>query len=214
MDPYHSDNWNWREWNPVDDEDIYLNEVPNEYFSQPEVNGTGGSGTDNSTVPMTADPRSKRKIYDRAYRARCKEIERSQKEELEKLAAENASTRDENESLKKEMVKMSPRLKEAAIMINQLRSENQSLKHTSDYQGIVLEAFTEKMSSNGKLKNLHDEAARSSENVIQDPRMQEKKRLLEERSRLEKENRLLELQNQAYFMMIQDDKNPTGDEAD
>uniref|UniRef100_A0A6N2JYA0 Uncharacterized protein n=1 Tax=Salix viminalis TaxID=40686 RepID=A0A6N2JYA0_SALVM len=22
MDPYHPDNWNWREWNPVDDEDI------------------------------------------------------------------------------------------------------------------------------------------------------------------------------------------------
>ncbi|KAJ6347706.1 hypothetical protein OIU76_004233 [Salix suchowensis] len=191
-----------------------LNEVPNEYFSQPEVNDTGGSGTDN-TVTMTADPRSRRKINDKAYRARCKENEKSQKEELEKLAAENASMRAENKSLKEKKVTMlSPRLEEAAIKINQLRNENQSLKRTSDYQGIVLQAFTEKMSSHGKFKNLHDEAARSSENVIQDPRMQEKKRLLEERSRLENENRLLELQNQAYFMMIQDDKNPTGDEAD
>ncbi|KAJ6703853.1 hypothetical protein OIU85_029750 [Salix viminalis] len=190
-----------------------LNGVRNEYFSQPEVNDTGGSGTDNTA--KTADPRSRRKLNDKAYRARCKENERSQKEELEKLAAENASMRAENESLKEKKVTMLiPRLEEAAIEINQLRSENQSLKRTSDRQEIVLQAFTEKMSSHGKLKDLHDEAARSSENVIQDPRMQEKKRLLEERSRLEKENRLLELQNQAYFMVIQDDKNPTGDEAD
>ena len=78
---------------------------------------------------------------------------------------------------------------------------------------LIISLFPEQ-GSHDKYKSLHDEAARSSENVIQDPRMQEKKRLLEERSRLENENRLLELQNQAYFMMIQNDKNPAGDEAD
>uniref|UniRef100_A0A6N2K7N2 Uncharacterized protein n=1 Tax=Salix viminalis TaxID=40686 RepID=A0A6N2K7N2_SALVM len=179
-------------------------EPAKEYLLQPEVNDTGGSGTDNTA--MTADPRSKKNNKRQSISSpfiHMQENEKSQKEELEKLAAENASMRAENESLKEKKVTMLiPTLEEAAMKINQLRSENHSLKRTSDYQGIVLQAFTEKM------------ASRSSENVIQDPRMQEKKRLLEERSRLEKENRLLELQNQAYFMMIQDDKNPTGDEAD
>ncbi|KAF9685606.1 hypothetical protein SADUNF_Sadunf03G0072100 [Salix dunnii] len=215
-----------KEWDLEDIEGISLDGVPDLYFFQAQVNDTGG--TDN-TVPTTADPRSRRSINDKAYRARCKEREKSQKEELEKLHAENASMRAENESLKEKVAMLSPKLEEAAREINQLSRESHSLKRTSDYQAIVLQAFTEKMSiklsdiclqggdcsgSHDKYKSLHDEAARSSENVIQDPRMQEKKRLLEERSRLENENRLLELKNQAYFMMIQNDKNPAGDAAD
>jgi hypothetical protein len=47
------------------------------------------------------------------------------------------------------------------------------------------------------------------ENVnIQDPRMQEKKQLLEEHLRLTNENRLLELQNEFYCMMIQNERHP------
>lgn len=134
---------------------------------------------------------------------------------MEKLAVENARMKDENESLVKERVTvLSPKLESAAIEINQLRSESQSLKRNSDNQRILVHALTEKLDSQNKLRSLHDEVARLRQNVPQDPRMQEKKKLMEELLRLENENRLQELQNQAYCMMIQNDGDPRGDEAD
>ncbi|XP_061979811.1 uncharacterized protein LOC133700332 isoform X3 [Populus nigra] len=143
------------------------------------------------------------------------EDQKRQEEELEKLAVENARMKDENESLVKERVAvLSPKLESAAIEINQLRSESQSLKRNSDNQRILVHALTEKLDGQNKLRSLHDEVARLRQNVPQDPRMQEKKKLMEELLKLENENRLLELQNQAYCMMIQNDGDPRGDEAD
>lgn len=74
------------------------------------------------------------------------EDQKRQKEELEKLAVENARMKDENESLVKERVAvLSPNLESAAIEINQLRSESQSLKRNSDNQRILVHALTEKL---------------------------------------------------------------------
>lgn len=74
------------------------------------------------------------------------EDQKRQKEELEKLAVENARMKDENESLVKERVAvLSPKLESAAIEINQLRSESQSLKRNSDNQRILVHALTEKL---------------------------------------------------------------------
>jgi hypothetical protein len=74
------------------------------------------------------------------------EDQKRQQEELEKLAVENARMKDENESLVKERVTvLSPKLESAAIEINQLRSESQSLKRNSDNQRILVHALTEKL---------------------------------------------------------------------
>lgn len=74
------------------------------------------------------------------------EDQKKQEEELEKLAEENARMKNENESLVKERVTvLSPKLESAAIEINRLRSESQSLKRNSDNQRILVHALTEKM---------------------------------------------------------------------
>lgn len=186
--------------------------MPSPFLFQSQVNDMGG--TSNRAL-QTDNPRDRKKRNDKEYRARCREDQKRQQEELEKLAVENARMKDENESLVKERVTvLSPKLESAAIEINQLRSESQSLKRNSDNQRILVHALTEKLDSQNKLRSLHDEVARLRQNVPQDPRMQEKKKLMEELLRLENENRLQELQNQAYCMMIQNDGDPRGDEAD
>ncbi|KAH8513775.1 hypothetical protein H0E87_006880 [Populus deltoides] len=186
--------------------------MPNHFLFQSQVTDMGGTS---NRLLQADNPRDRKKRNDKEYRARCREDQKRQKEELEKLAVENARMKDENESLVKERVAvLSPNLESAAIEINQLRSESQSLKRNSDNQRILVHALTEKLDSQNKLRSLHDEVARLRQNVTQDPRMQEKKKLTEELLRLENENRLLELQNQAYCMMIQNDGDPRGDEAD
>ncbi|KAJ6933275.1 hypothetical protein NC651_008625 [Populus alba x Populus x berolinensis] len=216
------------------------NAMPSHFQFQSQVDDMGGTS---NRVLQTDNPRDRKKRNDKEYRARCRvftlffpliniyiyiikkeeglisinmqEDQKRQQEELEKLAEENARMKNENESLVKERVTvLSPKLESAAIEINRLRSESQSLKRNSDTQGILVHALTETMGSQNKLRSLHDEVARLRQNVPQDPRMQEKKRLMEELLRLENENKLLELQNQAYCMMIQNDGDPRGDEAD
>ncbi|XP_052307608.1 uncharacterized protein LOC7491899 isoform X1 [Populus trichocarpa] len=236
MDPDHFGNretgyCDWKEWLQGDNEDILLdgaNAMPSPFLFQSQVNDMGGTS---NRVLQTDNPRDRKKRNDKEYRARCREDQKRQQEELEKLAVENARMKDENESLVKERVTvLSPKLESAAIEINQLRSESQSLKRNSDNQRILVHALTEKLlvrtstnptglevndhDSQNKLRSLHDEVARLRQNVPQDPRMQEKKKLMEELLRLENENRLQELQNQAYCMMIQNDGDPRGDEAD
>ncbi|KAH8513779.1 hypothetical protein H0E87_006880 [Populus deltoides] len=220
MDPDHFGNretgyCDWKEWLQGDNEDISLdgaNAMPNHFLFQSQVTDMGGTS---NRLLQADNPRDRKKRNDKEYRARCREDQKRQKEELEKLAVENARMKDENESLVKERVAvLSPNLESAAIEINQLRSESQSLKRNSDNQRILVHALTEKLDSQNKLRSLHDEVARLRQNVTQDPRMQEKKKLTEELLRLENENRLLELQNQAYCMMIQNDGDPRGDEAD
>lgn len=220
MDPDHFGNretgyCDWKEWLQGDNEDILLdgaNAMPSPFLFQSQVNNMGGTS---NRVLQTDNPRDRKKRNDKEYRARCREDQKRQQEELEKLAVENARMKDENESLVKERVTvLSPKLESAAIEINQLRSESQSLKRNSDNQRILVHALTEKLDSQNKLRSLHDEVARLRQNAPQDPRMQEKKKLMEELLRLENENRLLELQNQAYCMMIQNDGDPRGDEAD
>lgn len=222
MDPDHLGNretgyCDWKEeWLQGDNyEDILLdgaNAMPSHFLFQSQLTDMGGTS---NRVLQTDNPRDRKKRNDKEYRARCREDQKRQEEELEKLAVENARMKDENESLVKERVAvLSPKLESAAIEINQLRSESQSLKRNSDNQRILVHALTEKLDGQNKLRNLHDEVARLRQNVPQDPRMQEKKKLMEELLRLENENRLLELQNQAYCMMIQNDGDPRGDEAD
>lgn len=220
MDPDHFGNretgyCDWKEWLQGDNEDILLdgaNAMPSPFLFQSQVNDMGGTS---NRVLQTDNPRDRKKRNDKEYRARCREDQKRQQEELEKLAVENARMKDENESLVKERVTvLSPKLESAAIEINQLRSESQSLKRNSDNQRILVHALTEKLDSQNKLRSLHDEVARLRQHVPQDPRMQEKKKLMEELLRLENENRLQELQNQAYCMMIQNDGDPRGDEAD
>ncbi|KAI5601860.1 hypothetical protein BDE02_01G119100 [Populus trichocarpa] len=138
------------------------------------------------------------------------EDKKRQEDELKMQAVENARLKDENESLVKEKdTILSPKLELAANVIDQLKSENHDLKRISDHQKIRLDALTEKIASHDELKSLRDEVARLRENVnIQDPRMQEKKQLLEEHLRLANENRLLELQNEFYCRMIQNERYP------
>lgn len=220
MDPDHFGNretelGDFKEWLPGDHEDIcselFDNELklPFDYHFQSQVDDMGGTS---NRAPKTDNPRDRKKRNDKAYRARCREDQKRQQQELEKLAEENARMKNENESLVKERVTvLSPKLESAAIEINRLRSESQSLKRNSDNQRILVHALTENMGSQNKLRSLHDEVARLRQNVLQDPRMQEKKKLMEELLRLENENKLLELQNQAYCMMIQNDGDPGGD---
>ncbi|KAG6780852.1 hypothetical protein POTOM_013731 [Populus tomentosa] len=217
MDPDHFGNRETgycalNEWLQEDHEDILLAAEPSHFLFQSQVHDMGGTS---NRVLQTDNPRDRKKRNDKEYRARCREDQKRQEEELKKLAEENARMKNENESLVKERVTvLSPKLESAAIEINRLRSESQSLKRNSDNQGILVHALTEQMGSQNKLRSLHDEVARLRQNVPQDPRMQEKKKLMEELLRLENENKLLELQNQAYCMMIQNDGDPRGDEAD
>lgn len=168
------------------------------------------AGTSTTSVPKTEDRRDRKKGYDKAYRDRCREDKKRQEDELKMQAVENARLKDENESLVKEKdTILSPNLELAANVIDQLKSENHDLKRISDHQIIRLDALTEKIASHDELKSLRDEVARLRENVnIQDPRMQEKKQLLEEHLRLTNENRLLELQNEFYCRMIQNERHP------